>query len=65
MAEEIISHVSVVCSAHQVAEEIWVCEKQAVTKWEGSIIDYKEAIIKRLHKEQKKRERLERERLTR
>ena len=26
----------------QVAEEIWICEKQKVTKWEGDIIDYKE-----------------------
>lgn len=26
----------------QVAEEIWVCEKGAVTKWEGGILNYKE-----------------------
>lgn len=27
---------------NQVAEEIWVCEKQTVTKWQGDIIAYKE-----------------------
>ncbi|KAK8946033.1 ABC transporter F family member 1 [Platanthera guangdongensis] len=26
---------------NQVAKEIWVCEKQAVTRWEGDIIDFK------------------------
>ncbi|KAE8646890.1 ABC transporter F family member 1 [Cucumis sativus] len=26
---------------NQVAEEIWVCENQAVTKWEGDIMDFK------------------------
>ncbi|ESO86252.1 hypothetical protein LOTGIDRAFT_167298 [Lottia gigantea] len=32
----------------QVAEEIWVCEKQTVTKWEGDIYSYKEALVKRV-----------------
>uniref|UniRef100_A0A5B7A1B5 Putative ABC transporter F family member 1 n=2 Tax=Davidia involucrata TaxID=16924 RepID=A0A5B7A1B5_DAVIN len=27
---------------NQVAHEIWVCEKQAVTRWEGDIMDFKE-----------------------
>jgi ATP-binding cassette subfamily F protein 2 len=27
---------------NQVAREIWVCEKQAVTRWEGDIMDFKE-----------------------
>jgi len=26
----------------QVAEEIWVCENEAVTKWQGDILSYKE-----------------------
>lgn len=26
---------------NQVAKEIWVCEKQAVTRWEGDIMDFK------------------------
>ena len=39
----------------QVADEIWVCEKQTVTKWEGTIFDYKLDITKRLEREQKKR----------
>jgi ATP-binding cassette subfamily F protein 2 len=28
----------------QVADEIWIAEKQTVTRWEGSIIDYKVAL---------------------
>jgi len=27
---------------NQVADTIWICEKQTVTKWDGDIIDYKE-----------------------
>ncbi|XP_023521496.1 ABC transporter F family member 1-like [Cucurbita pepo subsp. pepo] len=27
---------------NQVAQEIWVCENQAVTRWEGDIMDFKE-----------------------
>ncbi|XVF68521.1 hypothetical protein PTKIN_Ptkin11bG0009300 [Pterospermum kingtungense] len=27
---------------NQVAEEIWVCENQAVTRWDGDIMDFKE-----------------------
>jgi ATP-binding cassette subfamily F protein 2 len=27
---------------NQVAHEIWVCENQAVTRWEGDIMDFKE-----------------------
>lgn len=26
---------------NQVAQEIWVCENQAVTRWEGDIMDFK------------------------
>jgi ATP-binding cassette subfamily F protein 2 len=25
----------------QVAEEIWICEKETVTKWDGDILSYK------------------------
>lgn len=28
----------------QVAEEIWICEKETVTKWKGNILDYKETL---------------------
>lgn len=28
----------------QVAEEIWICEKQTVTKWNGNILDYKDQL---------------------
>jgi ATP-binding cassette subfamily F protein 2 len=31
-----------------VAEEIWVCEKQTCTKWEGDITDYKAFLKKRV-----------------
>lgn len=26
----------------QVAQEIWVCEKQTIRKWQGGILSYKE-----------------------
>ncbi|CAM0148573.1 unnamed protein product [Urochloa decumbens] len=29
---------------NQVAHEIWVCENQAVTRWEGDIMDFKERL---------------------
>ncbi|KAI2809790.1 ATP-binding cassette sub- F member 2 [Blomia tropicalis] len=39
----------------QVAEEIWVCEKGTVTKWEGSIQDYKEYLREKVLKENNKK----------
>jgi ATP-binding cassette subfamily F protein 2 len=39
----------------QVAEEIWVCEKQTTTKWEGDIFSYKEALVARVEKQNAKR----------
>lgn len=42
------------CLSLQVAEEIWVCANQTVTKWEGDIFSYKEALIHALEKEEKK-----------
>jgi len=38
---------------NQVAEEIWVCENGAVTKWKGDILDYKQHLKKRLEKAEK------------
>lgn len=35
----------------QVANEIWVCEKQTVTKWRGTIQSYKEHLRKRILKD--------------
>lgn len=32
---------------NQVAQEIWVCENQAVTRWEGDIMDFKQHLKKR------------------
>jgi len=40
----------------QVAEEIWVCDKQMVKKWDGDIFSYKEYLRKRIEKEKKKKE---------
>ncbi|XP_033099294.1 ATP-binding cassette sub-family F member 2-like [Anneissia japonica] len=34
----------------QVAEEIWVCEKQTVTKWDGDIIKFKQELKSRVMK---------------
>lgn len=35
----------------QVAKEIWVCEKQTVTKWPGTIQSYKDHLRKRIMKD--------------
>ncbi|XP_064410661.1 ATP-binding cassette sub-family F member 2 isoform X2 [Latimeria chalumnae] len=32
----------------QVAQEIWVCEKQTITKWKGDILSYKEHLKSKL-----------------
>lgn len=34
----------------QVAEEIWICEHQKVTKWEGDIISYKQTLIRKMER---------------
>lgn len=33
---------------NQVAEEIWICEKETVTKWKGNILDYKDQLKKNI-----------------
>jgi len=38
----------------QVAEEIWVCENQTVTKWKGDILSYKEFLRNKIAKEKEK-----------
>jgi len=40
----------------QVAEEIWVCEKETVTKWEGGILKYKEHLKDKILAQNKKNE---------
>ncbi len=35
----------------QVAEEIWVCEKQTVKKWEGDILTYKDHLKSKVMKD--------------
>ncbi|XP_050699131.1 ATP-binding cassette sub-family F member 2-like isoform X2 [Eriocheir sinensis] len=42
----------------QVAEEIWICENQRVTKWEGDILSYKEMLKKKVMKDNEKRKKL-------
>ena len=39
----------------QVAEEIWVCEKETVTKWKGGILDYKDHLKNNITKENEKK----------
>lgn len=39
----------------QVAKEIWICQHQCVTKWEGSIMDYKQSIISELDRATRRR----------
>lgn len=36
---------------NQVAEEIWVCENETVTKWNGNILDYKDHLKNNIGKE--------------
>ncbi|ESO10220.1 hypothetical protein HELRODRAFT_190415 [Helobdella robusta] len=38
----------------QVAEEIWICKDQKVTKWEGDIFSYKNSLINALEKTKSK-----------
>merc|ERR1712076_108703 len=38
----------------QVADTIWICEKETVTKWEGNIISYKDHLKAKVMKEAKK-----------
>jgi len=38
----------------QVAEEIWICENQKVTKWEGDILSYKDHLKAKVMKETNK-----------
>ncbi|XP_071514470.1 ATP-binding cassette sub-family F member 2 [Panulirus ornatus] len=42
----------------QVAEEIWICEKQAVTKWQGDILAYKEMLKAKVQKDNEKRKKI-------
>uniref|UniRef100_A0A673J219 ATP-binding cassette, sub-family F (GCN20), member 2b n=1 Tax=Sinocyclocheilus rhinocerous TaxID=307959 RepID=A0A673J219_9TELE len=35
----------------QVAQEIWVCEKQTITKWNGDILAYKEHLKSKIDKQ--------------
>jgi len=34
----------------QVTEEIWLCEKETITKWDGDILSYKKRLSKENHK---------------
>lgn len=36
---------------NQVAEEIWICENERVTKWNGNILDYKDHLKSHIDKE--------------
>jgi len=42
----------------QVAEEIWICEKETVTKWDGDILSYKAMLKKKVLKENEKRKKM-------
>ncbi len=36
------------------ADDIWICEKQTVTKWDGDILSYKEHLKKAVMKDNDK-----------
>merc|ERR1711970_789020 len=42
----------------QVAEDIWICEKETVTPWKGGILSYKEMLKKKVLKENEKRKKM-------
>jgi len=44
----------------QVAEEVWVCDKQEIKKWEGDIFSYKEYLRAKIEKDKKKKEKMAR-----
>jgi ATP-binding cassette subfamily F protein 2 len=37
---------------NRVAEDIYICDKQTITRWEGDIASYKEHLIEKMHKEE-------------
>lgn len=39
----------------QVVDDIWICDHGSVTKWNGTILDYKEKLKKTILKEEKKK----------
>merc|ERR1711992_294476 len=41
---------------NQVADQIWICEKETVTKWEGDILAYKDHLKAKVMKELRKAE---------
>jgi len=43
------------CMLVQVAEEIWVCNKRTVTKWDGDIFSYKESLVKLMEKDKSRK----------
>jgi len=42
----------------QVAEEIWICDNQKVTKWEGDIISYKNTLVRKMERNLEKEKKL-------
>ncbi|MCL4128825.1 UNVERIFIED_CONTAM: hypothetical protein GTU68_017517 [Idotea baltica] len=42
----------------QVAQDIWICENTKTTKWNGSILDYKNMLKQKVLKENEKRKRI-------
>lgn len=42
----------------QVAEEIWICDQQKVTKWEGDIISYKNTLVRKMERNLEKEKKL-------
>jgi ATP-binding cassette subfamily F protein 2 len=56
---QLITNMSIMIFAFlfQVANEIWVCEKEKVTKWEGGILKYKEHLKDKIVAQKRKEER--------
>ena len=51
MSHTITTFISFFFSLLQVAQEIWVCENQTITKWNRDILAYKEHLKSKIEKQ--------------
>lgn len=44
----------IIAIAYQVTDEIWVCDKQTITKWDGDIFSYKQHLRSKIDEDDRK-----------
>lgn len=52
LVEAAVVSLVIIFSFFQVAQEIWVCENQTITKWKRDILAYKEHLKTKIEKQQ-------------